>query len=194
MNLEEWRAKVRNCVQVVRKMRGRLGCRVEVGWPDGARERPAPRKAKRAAKLAAVKNPGPMEAEELNALQGPTLASVAKLVCYGRAKGPGYPAVPARNFVKVMEEHHSVPVLKVAAQFVRGERPAEAVGMAAKGAVQRAIRDSDMYKPLAPSTVKRRRKGSARPLIDTGTMLNDCEAQATSASEDDSAFGVLHSE
>lgn len=173
MKLDEWRAKVRNCVQAVRKMRGRLGARVEVGWPDDAREEPAPKAAGRVARLKGRKGPlGPEEAETLKAAQGPTLASVAKLVCYGRAKGPNYPAVPARNFVKVMEEHHSVPVLKVAAQFVRGERPAEAVGMAAKGAVQRAIRDSDMYRPLAASTVRRRRKGSARPLIDTGTMLN----------------------
>lgn len=172
MNYDEWRTKVRNAVRVLREAARRMDTVVEVGWPDGATEKPRPKKAKRAAKLAKVKHPGPSEAEELKSAQGPSLASVAKLVCYGRAKGPGYPAIPARNFVKVMEEYHSKPVLKKAAAALKGEVPLEAVGMAAKGAVQRAIRNKDMYKPLAEATIARRRKGSERPLIDTGTLVN----------------------
>lgn len=172
MRLEEWHRQVRGYVRTLKAAARRLGSVVEVGWPDGAREKPSPRNAAKAAKLKRIRNPGPEEAASLKAMQGPTLATVAKTLCHGRAKGAKYPAIPARDFVKVMEESHSAPILKVAAKAVTGGASLAAVGVAAKGALQRAIRDSDRYEPLAPSTVARRRGGSSRPLIDTGTLVN----------------------
>ncbi len=172
---------------------GISGGGVSVGWMDGAKEKPRsmPKKIKKGkakGKMSHVKYgpefTGPMQ-------EAPSLALIARTLCYGRAKGTNrfgheYPAIPPRNFVRNLQDKHFLkPVFgtfrkEILAGFGKGktghvDRAAlmEKVGVLAKGAVQRSMRDSNSYAANAPSTIAR--KGSARPLIDTGNLIRSVD-------------------
>ena len=116
---------------------------------------------------------------------GFTLASIAKVMCYGRAEMSNarthrrIPAIPSRNFVEVMKKKYMKPIASemrkeiLDIENVKEEIDYRRIGVTAKGQMQRAVKDSNEYAPNAPSTV--RRKGSARPLIDTGILLNSVD-------------------
>ena len=81
---------------------------------------------------------------------------------------------PARPFLRQSVENHLDEIAAFLesqkAALVQGadaERILNAVGTFQKGVIQREIIDGD-FAPNAPSTI--RRKGSSRPLIDTGRM------------------------
>lgn len=164
---------------------------IVVGWADSATEQPRskPRKIRKGNRKGQMSTViygedfiGPMKKAE-------SLATIAKRLCYGRAKGETsnghiYNAIPARNFVEVLKNKHSKPIfrkvkdsllpaIKKDGHPVISQQALYEIAVVAKGQLQRAIRDSNEYAPNAPSTI--RAKGSARPLIDTGTLVNSLD-------------------
>lgn len=83
--------------------------------------------------------------------------------------------IPERPFLRVSIEANKPKYAKISAsglrQILRGKSSTDAVlaamGEAAVGDVKQRIRSGD-FAPLKPATIKR--KGSSRPLIDTGQM------------------------
>ena len=83
--------------------------------------------------------------------------------------------IPERPFLRVSIEANKPKYAKISAaglrQILRGKSSTDAVlavmGEAAVGDVKQRIRSGD-FTPLKPATIKR--KGSSRPLIDTGQM------------------------
>ena len=113
--------------------------------------------------------------------------------------GREYGRIPARNFVEVLKEKHSVPIFrKIADEVIRkgadGNVDIDAIGIVAKGQLQRAIKDSNEYAPNAPFTktggwmanpingkpFKAEPKGGERPLINTGTLVNSVDFEIKS--------------
>jgi len=81
---------------------------------------------------------------------------------------------PARPFMKQSFENHEADLKKACEKFNKklasggsAEEALKKLGVFAKGLVQSEIVDGQ-FAPNAPSTIKK--KGSDKPLIDTGTM------------------------
>ncbi len=111
-----------------------------------------------------------------------TQALIARTLNYGResgitAEGRKYPAIPPRPFMRFAREifERKAPRIwaKLIPQVLSGrmtvEAFAEQVAIRMKDAIVEAIRTGN-YAPLSPVTIEK--KGSAQPLIDTGTMVN----------------------
>lgn len=181
---------------------------VRLGWEHDAKEQPRAkpkeealainatrRKAKKKGKGEIVSNfdtnfIGPGQ-------RAPSLAEIAKMLCYGRAGGQTkdgrpYGAVPARDFVNVMHEKHWKVLNRFVEKAVVDDGSTKetinmnAIGEIAKGQLQRAMKDSNEYEKNAPITVHGgwmadprtkkpfyvEPKGSERPLWNTGTLIN----------------------
>lgn len=181
---------------------------VRLGWEHDAKERPrakpkeealainaARRKARKKGKGEIVSNfdtnfIGPGQKSQ-------TLAEIAKMLCYGRAGGQTkdgrpYGAIPARDFVKVMQEKHRKVLDRIVERAVVDDGSTatsinmQDIGDAAAGQLRRAMMDSNEYAKNAPITVhggwmadpKTKKpfyvepKGSERPLWNTGTLIN----------------------
>ena len=124
-----------------------------------------------------------------------SLATIAKVLCYGREGGTTkdgreYGRIPARNFVEVLKEKHSGPIFrKISDEVIKkgadGDVSMDAIGRAAQGQLQRAMKDSNEYAPNAPFTIEggwmadpktkkpfyAEPKGSNRPLWNTGKLI-----------------------
>ena len=191
---------------------------VVVGWANDAREQP--RAKSKAASLAAntAKNVGANGRKKPKGefvsnfdenFIGPgretaSLATIAKVMCYGRegghtASGREYGRIPARNFVEVLKNKHAGIIHRtVADQVIKkgadGNVDMVAIGIAAKGQLQRAIKDSNEYAPNAPFTIEggwmadpktkkpfyAEPKGSNRPLWNTGTLYKQVDFEVKS--------------
>lgn len=116
----------------------------------------------------------------------PSLAQIARVLNYGtapqfRPDGSITHRIPARPFMEVLRSEYGDYLNKVAEQMARKIIAGTAnsgdffkrFGVSAKGALQRAMQRSDRYAPNAPSTIAR--KGSSRPLIDTGTLIRSVD-------------------
>lgn len=86
----------------------------------------------------------------------------------------GNSTTPARPFVKESFARHPEELKQTCANAIKmilnggtAEQSINMMGVFAKGLMQQEIRDGK-WAPNAPSTIKK--KGSDRPLIDTGTM------------------------
>lgn len=134
-------------------------------------------------------------------IQAASLAAIAKTLCYGREGGISskdgheYGRIPARNFVLVMKDKHWRPLNRaVASKVVDLENPSpdidmNFIGVVAKGQLQRAMRDSNEYAPNSAFTKSggwmknpvngkpfhAEPKGSERPLINSGTLINSVD-------------------
>lgn len=142
---------------------------VAVGWVDGNKTHADYREGKKHAKG-----------------QPASLAKIARILNYGTAPQmrPDWtmqPRIPARPFMEVLRSEFGDYLNKVAEQMARKIIAGTAnsgdffkrFGVSAKGALQRAMMRSDLYAPNAPSTIAR--KGSSRPLIDTGTLIRSVD-------------------
>ena len=183
---------------------------VVVGWANDAREQP--RAQSKGGSLAAntAKNVGANGRKRPRGefvsnfdtdFIGPgqktaSLATIAKTLCYGREgghtkAGKEYGRIPARNFVEVLKNKHSRLIQRVVADEVikkggDGNVDMDKIGDAAKGQLQRSMKDSNEYAKNAPITIhggwmtdpKTKKpfyvepKRSERPLWDTGTLIN----------------------
>lgn len=153
---------------------------ISVGWVDPEKKHPKKKgrgKGKR-------KEPHPQE-------EGGEFSLVhqARMLNYGRAAGVSasghkYPAIPARPFVKNCIENHLGPIRRLVQTMARdmldrkkapmdSREQLDKIGLMCKGAMQRSIKDSNAYAPNSPMTIKA--KGSARPLIDTGILVNSID-------------------
>lgn len=191
---------------------------VVVGWKNDAKEQPRARS--KTASLAAntAKNVGANGRKKPKGefvsnfdenFIGPgretaSLATIAKVMCYGRegghtASGREYGRIPARNFVEVLKNKHAGIIHRtVADQVIKngadGNVDMLAIGIAAKGQLQRAIKDSNEYAPNAPFTIEggwmadpktkkpfyAEPKGSNRPLWNTGTLYKQVDFEVKS--------------
>lgn len=191
---------------------------VVVGWKNDAKEQP--RAKSKAASLAAntAKNVGANGRKKPKGefvsnfdenFVGPgretaSLATIAKVMCYGRegghtASGKEYGRIPARNFVEVLKNKHAGIIHRtVADQVIKkgadGNVDMVAIGIAAKGQLQRAIKDSNEYAPNAPFTIEggwmadpktkkpfyAEPKGSNRPLWNSGTLYKQVDFEVKS--------------
>lgn len=147
---------------------------ISVGWVD-------PEKKHKTKQKKGKKKINTKESSEMK------LVNIARMLNYGRAagltaNGHKYPAIPARPFIKNCIDNHLNPIQKlmrmVALDMInKGIKPddksLEKIGLFCKGALQRSIKDSNAYAPNAPSTINA--KGSARPLIDTGMLVNSVD-------------------
>lgn len=146
------------------RRRGKVGEVVETGPGFGPiRERMA-ELSKLRVKVGLI---GAEGAAEHPGADGFTVAAVAAVHEFGHG-------VPERSFLRstmVEQRARFLGLLKaVGAKVAGGAEPRALlalVGEAAKGAVQRKIVDGP-FRPLHPKTIER--KGSSRPLIDTGQM------------------------
>lgn len=142
---------------------------VAVGWVDGTKTHNDYRSGK---KHSAKK---PM-----------SLARIARVLNYGTAPqfkpdGSIQQRIPARPFMEVLRGEFGEYLKHVAESGYRKILSGtgnsgdffKRFGVSAKGALQRAMMRSDLYKPNAESTIKR--KGSSRPLIDTGTLIRSVD-------------------
>ena len=186
-----------------------------VGWKNDAHEQPRT-KAKEDAKAANAKNVGKngrkMKKGEFVSnfdenfvgpgQQAASLAVIAKTLCYGREggttkSGHEYGRIPARNFVKVLEEKHRKVIDRIVEKALvdDGSTAAkidmETIADAARGQLQRAMRNSNEYAKNAPITIHGgwmadpktkmpfyvEPKRSERPLWDTGTLINGVRSE-----------------
>lgn len=134
-------------------------------------------------------------------IQAASLATIAKTLCYGREGGVSkkdghkYGRIPARDFVRVLKEKHWRPLNRAVAtkvidiQNTSPDVDMNFIGVVAKGQLQRAMKDSNEYVPNAPFTINggwmanpkngkpfySEGKGSERPLLDTGTLINSVD-------------------
>lgn len=101
---------------------------------------------------------------------GPTVAQVA---CWNEF---GTEHSPARPFMRQTYEDYSEDIIKrgqseikkeIATGSPNAEKTFNAIGVCVKGYIQKEIVEGD-FEPNAPSTIAK--KGSSRPLIDTGQM------------------------
>lgn len=103
-------------------------------------------------------------------IQAASLATIAKVNCYGRSGGVNsrtgkpYGAIPARNFVDVLKKKHMKPIAKTVKDAVyKTIAPKNApdtaafslhkLGVVCKGQLQRAMMDSNEYVANAPITI-----------------------------------------
>ena len=121
-----------------------------------------------------------------------SLALIGRTLNYGRepgvtAEGVRYGRIPARPFMKVAVDiaakrfpkilQRSVPMLM--SGMMTRESFKTYVGQRLRDCVVDAMKKSEAYTPLAPSTIKARRKHSDVPLIDTGTLLSSVSFEVT---------------
>lgn len=191
---------------------------VVVGWANDAREQPRARS--KTASLAAntAKNVGAngrkrprgefvsnFDADFIGpGQQAASLATIAKTLCYGREgghtkSGREYGRIPARNFVEVLKNKHSRLIQRVVADEVikkggDGNVNMDAIGVVARGQLQRAMKDSNEYASNAPFTIEggwmanpkngkpfySEGKGSDRPLWDTGKLIRSVDFEIKS--------------
>lgn len=186
---------------------------VIVGWANDAKEQPRA-KPKEAAKAANVgkngrkkKGKGEFISNFDENFVGPgqqaaSLAQIAKTLCYGREggttkSGRQYGRIPARNFVKVLEEKHRKVIDRIVEKALvdDGSTAAkidmETIADVASGQLQRAMKNSNEYAKNAPITIhggwmadpKTKKpfyvepKRSERPLWDTGTLINGVRSE-----------------
>lgn len=185
---------------------------VVVGWANDAREQPRAM-AKEKALAINARNVGKNGRQKRKPefvsnfdenFVGPgrraaSLATIAKVLCYGREGGTTkdgreYGRIPARNFVDVLKEKHSGPLFrKIADEVIMkgadGNVDIDAIGIVAKGQLQRAMRDSNEYEPNSAFTKSggwmrnpingkpfhAEPKGGERPLIDSGTLVKSVD-------------------
>jgi hypothetical protein len=142
---------------------------VAVGWVDGNKKHSDYKSGKKHAKG-----------------EQPSLAQIARILNYGTAPqfkpdGSIQQRIPARPFMEVLRSEYGDYLNKVATEqakkIIAGTANSadffRVFGTRAKGALKRAMLQSGRYAPNAPSTV--RRKGSSRPLFDTGTLINSAD-------------------
>ena len=111
-----------------------------------------------------------------------SLALIARTLNYGREPGQTlggrkYGRIPARPFMKFAAEIWAREYPKLLKAYIprvlNGSMTVDgflsAMGERTRDAIKKAIETGD-YVPLSPKTIAR--KGSDRPLIDTGRMLN----------------------
>ncbi len=99
---------------------------------------------------------------------GPTVAEVAAWNEYGTERSPARP-FQRRTFEDCRDDivNYTNNMLKVAIHGGGAKELLNSVGAYTKGKMQKEIRDGD-WEPNAPSTIAK--KGSSKPLIDTGRM------------------------
>ena len=182
---------------------------VRVGWAAGAtheKKRARPKGEALSANAKSRKRHGEIVSNFDENFIGPglpeaSLAVIAKQLCYGRAGGVNkktgkpYGAIPARNFVKNMHENFMGPLMRTVRDAVLNpDNPSPdvnftAIGVMAKGQLQRSMKDSNRYAPNAPITVhggwmanpKNGKpvhidgKGSSRPLHNKGTLIQSVD-------------------
>lgn len=182
---------------------------VRVGWVAGAnheKKRARPKGEAIAANAKRKKGRGEIVSNFDENFIGPglqeaSLAVIAKQLCYGRAGGVNkktgkpYGAIPARNFVKNLQENHMGVLNRVIKDMAFGRGPKSGgidfkyIGVIAKGQLQRSMKDSNRYAPNAPITVKGgwmanpkngkpmhiEGKGGSRPLHDKGTLIQSVD-------------------
>lgn len=104
-----------------------------------------------------------------------SLAQIAYLNHFGTVDKNGRVAIPARPFMDAINENQD-SLYQFTAQALQSlgtsREVAKSVGAKAKSMIQESIRDGD-WAPNAPSTIKK--KGSDKPLIDTGTMRQNVQ-------------------
>lgn len=113
-----------------------------------------------------------------------SLALIGRTLNYGRepgvtAEGVRYGRIPARPFMKVAVDIAAKKFPRILKKYVpmltsgimTREEFKTYVGERLRDCVVEAMRKSEAYTPLAPSTIKARRKHSSVPLIDTGTLI-----------------------
>ena len=185
---------------------------VIVGWAKDAKEQPRT-KPKEAAKAANVgKNGRKVKKGEFisnfdESFVGPgqqaaSLAVIAKTLCYGREGGTTkggreYGRIPARNFVKVLEDKYRKVIDRIVEKSLVDDGSTAAkidlktIADTAKGQLQRAMKDSNEYAKNAPITIhggwmadpKTKKpfyvepKRSERPLWDTGKLINSVRSE-----------------
>ena len=105
------------------------------------------------------------------------LAEIAYYNHFGTINEAGQVLIPARPFMDTLSENTD-QLYQFTGQALEAlstsREVAEAVGSKAKSMIQDAIRNGD-WEPNAPSTVKK--KGSDKPLIDTGKMRQNVHVQ-----------------
>ena len=194
---------------------------VIVGWANDAREQPRAiskvkalsANAKNVGRNGRRKKKGEFVSNFNEDTIGPgqqaaSLAMIAKTMCYGREggttkSGKPYGRIPARNFVKVLEEKHWRPLNSAVAKAVVDiENPSpdvnmDFIGVVAKGQLQRAMQDSNEYAANAPITIRGgwmadpktkkpfhvEPKGSERPLWNTGTLIRSVDFEVKNRGE-----------
>lgn len=148
-----------------------------VGWPDGNKTADTAYENLQRKKRTGKNQPS---------LKKPvSLALIGRTLNYGRepgvtAEGVRYGRIPARPFMKVAVDIAAKKFPRILKKYVpmltSGMMTRETfktyVGQRLRDCVVEAMRKSEAYTPLAPSTVKRRRNRSNVPLIDTGTLLS----------------------
>ena len=203
---------VRKLDAMERRARQLSSKEVVVGWANDAREQPRAMAKAKALEINA-KNVGKNGRQKRKPefvsnfdenFIGPgrltaSLATIAKVLCYGREGGTTkdgreYGRIPARNFVEVLKEKHSVPIFrKIADEVIMkgadGNVDMDVIGIVAKGQLQRAMRDSNEYEPNSAFTktggwmanpingkpFHAEPKGGERPLIDSGTLVKSVD-------------------
>lgn len=99
-----------------------------------------------------------------------SLAEIAYWNHFGTVDKDGQVMIPARPFMDTLDLQQD-QLFEFSGQALEAlgssREVAEAIGSKAKSMIQDAIRNGD-WAPNAPSTIKK--KGSDKPLIDTGTM------------------------
>lgn len=99
-----------------------------------------------------------------------SLAEIAYHNHFGTVDKNGQVLIPARPFMDALSENTD-QLYQFTGQALEAlstsREVAEAVGSKAQSIIREAIRNGD-WEPNAPSTIKK--KGSDKPLIDTGTM------------------------
>lgn len=99
-----------------------------------------------------------------------SLAEIAYWNHFGTVDKDGQVMIPARPFMDTLDLQQD-QLFEFSGQALEAlgssREVAEAIGSKAKSMIQDAIRNGD-WAPNAPSTI--RKKGSDKPLIDTGTM------------------------
>mgnify|MGYP001381330246 CR=1 FL=1 len=105
-------------------------------------------------------------------VDGTPVAQVAAIHEFGSPER----RIPERSFLRSAIRERQAEIIRLnkvsLVKIIRGQLTSEQalnqLGEMAKGSVQQKIRGGD-FAPLRPSTVKR--KGSSKPLIDTGQMV-----------------------
>jgi hypothetical protein len=105
---------------------------------------------------------------------GLTLAELATVLHFGTEDGH----IPARPFLQITFDEQREELAKFAARLIAaellgkisGEKAAEMIGAKMAAEVRKTITVGSKLAPNAPSTIAK--KGSSRPLIDTGRLLN----------------------
>ncbi len=120
----------------------------------------------------------------------PTLATVAAVQEYGRAPGPGRPAIPQRSYLRATADAKGKGWLRVYRKailaYAAGDeaeyfRLIKTIGTVSTGQIRNRI-ERRIDPPLSKYTVARRRKGPGSgipvPLIDTSQLINSVRSQA----------------